>query len=127
MNPTFPLVKGMRLALAGIVAILFIIGVVEYRGLITSTAAARWAQHTNEVLEHLVTLRSSTEDIGRNYRDFALSGNETYLRMANASILLAAQERKVVGALTVRDTDEIHCAVLWMRSVSTTAHLPRMK
>jgi PAS domain S-box-containing protein len=101
LKTPFSPIKGMQLGLTAIVAILVIIRVVAYRDLIASTAAARWAQHTNEVLEHLVTLRSSTEDIGRNYRDFALSGNETYLRMANASILLAAQERKVVGALTV--------------------------
>src|ERR1700733_8233439 len=91
----------MRLALAGIVAILVLIGVVEYRDLITSTTAARWAQHTNEVLEHLVNLRSATEDIERGYRDYALSGNEIYLRTANTSILLAARERKTVAALTI--------------------------
>jgi len=101
LKTPFSPIKGMQLGLTGIVAILAMIGVVAYRDLIASTASARWAQHTNEVLEHLANLRSITEDIGRNYRDLAISGNETYLRMANASILLAAQERNVVGALTV--------------------------
>jgi PAS domain S-box-containing protein len=101
LKSTFPLVKGMRLGLTAIVAILFLIGVVEYRGLITSTAAARWAQHTNEVLEHLINLRSATEDIERGYREFALSGDSTYLRTADTSMLLAARERQAVGALTI--------------------------
>jgi PAS domain S-box-containing protein len=101
LKSNFPLIKGMQLGLTGIIAILIVIGLFAYRDLITSTAAARWAQHTNEVLEHLVRLRSTTEDIERGYREFTLSGDETYLRMANASIVLAAQERKALGALTV--------------------------
>jgi PAS domain S-box-containing protein len=101
LKSTFPLIKGMQLGLTGILAILIIIGIVAYRDLIASTDSARWSQHTNEVLEHLVNLRSTTEDIESGYRDFAISGNETYLQVANASILLAAQERKAVGALTV--------------------------
>jgi PAS domain S-box-containing protein len=100
LKSPFPLVKIMQLGLTGTVAILIIIGIVAYRDLIISTASARWAQHTNEVLEHLANLRSTTEDIASDYSDFALSRNETYLRMANASTLLAAQERKTVGALT---------------------------
>src|ERR1700722_3458571 len=101
LKSNFPLIKRMQLGLAGIVAILMITGIIAYHDLITSTASARWAQHTSEVLEHLVNLRSSTEDIERDYRNFAISGNDTYLQMANASIRLAAQERKAVGALTV--------------------------
>jgi PAS domain S-box-containing protein len=101
LKSTFPLIKGMQFGLIGVVAILVVIGIVAYRSLITSTASARSAQHTNEVLEHLANLRSTTEDVERGYRDFALSGNEAYLRRANASIMLAAQERKAVGALTV--------------------------
>jgi PAS domain S-box-containing protein len=100
LKSPFPQIKAMQVGLAGIIAILFIIGVVAYRGLIISTVAGRWAQHTNEVLEQLANMRATTEDIERGYRDFAISGNETYLRTANASILLAAQERKAVGALT---------------------------
>ena len=100
MKSPFPLVKVMQLGLSGIVVILLIIGIFAYRSLIISTASARWAQHTNEVLEHLIKLRSTTEDIASDYKEFALSGDETYLRMSDASILLAAQERKTVGALT---------------------------
>ena len=53
-------------------AALLIVGIVAYRSVLASSESAQWAQHTNEVLEHLANLRLGMENIEAGYRDFAI-------------------------------------------------------
>ncbi len=56
-------------------AVLLIVGIVTYRSITALTVSARWAQHTNEVLEHLANQRLSVGSIESGYRDFALTAS----------------------------------------------------
>ncbi|MGO9992280.1 MAG: PAS domain S-box protein [Steroidobacteraceae bacterium] len=96
-----PIVRTMQCGFGALVVILFVVGALTYRGIIASTTTARWAQHTNEVLEHLADLRSAAENIEGGYRDFALSGDSRFLQASRTSVSLAEQELTTLRALTV--------------------------
>ena len=82
-------------------AVLLGVGIIAYRSVISSSESAQWAQHTNEVLEHLANLRLGVESIEGGYRDFALSGSDAFLQQSRASALLADDEQRALRALTV--------------------------
>ena len=101
MKMKLPLIRTMQWGFGAVVAILFIVGVVTYRGIIASTTSARWAQHTSEILEHLANLRSAMEDVESGYRDFALSGDAAFIQQSRTNVPLVDQELKTLRALTV--------------------------
>jgi len=68
------------------IAVLLIVGIVAYRSITALTVSARWAQHTNEVLEHLANQRSSVVSVESGYRDFALSGEDAFLQVCRDSV-----------------------------------------
>src|SRR5665213_71039 len=101
MKFKWSLIRTMRLWLGAVVALLLIVGIVAYRSIVASSESARWAQHTNEVLEHLANLRSAIENTESGYRDFALSGDDAFLQMSRARTSLVIQEQSTLRALTV--------------------------
>jgi len=106
MKFKWSLIRTMRLWLGAVVALLLIVGIVAYRSIVASSESARWAQHTSEVLEHLANLRSAVENTESGYRDFALSGDETFLQLSRAGISLVDQEQSTVRALTADNSPQ---------------------
>jgi diguanylate cyclase (GGDEF)-like protein len=95
-----PLTLNMRAAFGAVMAVLLIVGIVAYRSVRASSESARWAQHTNEVLEHLANLRMGTENIESGYRNFALSGADTFLQWSRANTASVDNEQRTLRALT---------------------------
>jgi diguanylate cyclase (GGDEF)-like protein len=100
MKSKLPLIRTMRFGFGVVIAVLLVVCIVAYRSAIASVMSARWAQHTNEVLEHLAYLRSSTERIESGYRDFALSGDAAFLRPSSDDTPLVMREQRTLRALT---------------------------
>ena len=96
----------MQFGFGAVVVVLLIVGVVAYRSVIASTESARWAQHTNEVLEQLANLRLAMENIESGYRDFALSGDDAFLQLSRARVSLVDQEQSALRALTADNSDQ---------------------
>lgn len=99
MKIQLPALK-MHAAFGAVMTALLIVGIVSYRGVLASSDSAQWAQHTNEVLEHLANLRLGMENIENGYRDFALSGTDAFLQWSRANTSLVANEQRTLRALT---------------------------
>jgi diguanylate cyclase (GGDEF)-like protein len=95
-----PLSLKVQAAFGAVMALLLIFGIISYRSVLASSESAQWAQHTNEVLEHLANLRLGMENIESGYRDFALSGAEVFLQGARANTSSVEKEQRTLRALT---------------------------
>jgi len=95
-----PLTLNVQAAFGAVMTVLLIVGIVAYRSILASSESAQWAQHTNEVLEHLANLRMGTENIESGYRNFALSGADTFLQWSRANTSLVDNEQRTLRALT---------------------------
>ena len=88
MKIQLPVVMKVQVAFGAVMAVLLIVGIVAYRSVLASSESAQWAQHTNEVLEHLANLRLGMENIENGYRDFALSGADAFLQRSRANAVV---------------------------------------
>ena len=100
MKTQFPVILKVQAAFGAVMAVLLIVGIVAYRSVLASSESAQLAQHTNEVLEHLANLRMGTENIEAGYRNFALSGADTFLQWSRANTPLVDNEQRTLRALT---------------------------
>src|ERR1700684_2137861 len=100
MKIQFPLDLKVQVAFGAVMAVLLIVSIVAYRSVLASFESAQWAQHTDEVLEHLANLRLRVENIENGYRDFALSGTDTFLERSRDNASLADNEQRALRALT---------------------------
>jgi len=100
MKMQLPLTLKVQAAYGALMTALLIVGIIAYRSVLASSASARWAQHTNEVLEHLANLRLGMENIENGYRDFALSGADAFLQSTRANTSLVDNEQRALRALT---------------------------
>jgi len=100
MKMQLPVTLKVQAAFGSVMALLLIVGIVAYRSILASSESARWAQHTNEVLEHLANPRLGAENIESGYRDFALSGDDAFLQWSRANTSLADNEQRTLRALT---------------------------
>jgi diguanylate cyclase (GGDEF)-like protein len=100
MKMQLPIIQKVQVAFGALMTVLLIVGIVAYRSVLASSESAQWAQHTNEVLEHLANLRLGMENIESGYRDFALSGDDAFLQRARANASLADNEQRALQALT---------------------------
>jgi diguanylate cyclase (GGDEF)-like protein len=100
MKERSPLELSVKSAFGAVIAVLLVVGVLAYRSVVASFESAQWAQHTDEVLEHLANLRLRMENIENGYRDFALSGTGAFLERSRANATSAANEQKALLALT---------------------------
>src|SRR5580698_7390322 len=116
MKMPFPFVLKVQVAFGAVMAVLLVIGIVAYRSVLASSDSARWAQHTNEVLEHLANLRLGVETIENGYRDFALSGGDAFLQRSRAATSSADNEQRTLRALTADNPPQ-------QRRLSTIADL----
>jgi diguanylate cyclase (GGDEF)-like protein len=95
-----PAILKVQAAFGAVMIALLIVGIIAYRSVFASLESAHWAQHTNEVLEHLANLRLETENIENGYRDFALSGADAFLQSARANTSLVDSEQRALRVLT---------------------------
>jgi len=95
-----PIIQKVQVAFGALMTVLLIVGIVAYRSVLASSESAQRAQHTNEVLEHLANLRLGMENIENGYRDFALSGDDAFLKWSRANTSLADNEQRALRALT---------------------------
>jgi methyl-accepting chemotaxis protein len=100
MKSKLPLARTMQLAFVAVVMLLLIVGVVAYRSVVVSSESARWIQHSGDVLEHLITLRSAMYSIENEYLDYALTGDDTFLQLSRAMLSIVNQEQISLRALT---------------------------
>jgi diguanylate cyclase (GGDEF)-like protein len=100
MQMQLPLTLKVQAAFGSVMALLLIVGILAYRSDLASSESAKWAQHTNEVLEHLANLRLGVENIESGYREFALSGADSSLQWSRANTSLADNEQRTLRALT---------------------------
>jgi diguanylate cyclase (GGDEF)-like protein len=100
MKIQLPLVLKVQVAFGAVMAVLLVVGIVAHRSVLASSESAQWAQHTNEVLEHLANLRLGVEGMESGYRDFALSGADAFLQRSRASTSLADNEQRALRTLT---------------------------
>src|ERR1700730_18135483 len=100
MKIQLPATLAVQAAFGAVMTALLIVNIVAYRSVLASSESAQWAQHTNEVLEHLANLRLGTENIENGYRDFALSGADTFLQWSRANASLVDNEQRALRALT---------------------------
>src|ERR1700684_3847806 len=101
MKVQLQVIRKVQVAFGAVMTALLIVGIVAYRSVVASSESAQWAQHTNEVLEHLANLRLGMESIENGYRDFALSGADAFLEKSRAGTLLTDNEQRALQALTV--------------------------
>jgi diguanylate cyclase (GGDEF)-like protein len=100
MKIKLPVVLKLHTAFGAVMAVLLIVGIVAYRSVLASFESAQWAQHTDEVLEHLANLRLRIENVENGYRDFALSGTDAFLQRSRTNAALAGEEQRALQALT---------------------------
>src|SRR5580692_4940032 len=100
MKKRLSVVLTVQAAFGAVLAVLLVVGGVAYRSVLASFDSAQWAQHTNEVLEHLANLRLGMENIENGYRDFALSGADAFLQWSRANTSLVDGEQRALRALT---------------------------
>jgi diguanylate cyclase (GGDEF)-like protein len=100
MKIQLPAILKVQAAFGAVIIALLIVGFIAYRSVLASFDSAQWAQHTNEVLEHLANLRLGVENLENGYRDFALSGADTFLQSSRANTSLVDNEQRALRALT---------------------------
>ena len=100
MKVQLPLDLKVQVAFGAVMAVLLVVGIVANRSVLASFESAQWAQHTDEVLEHLANLRLRIENLENGYRDSALSGTDAFLQRVHANASLADSEQRALRALT---------------------------
>ena len=100
MKIQLPVILNVQVAFGAVMSVLLVVGIVAYRSVLASSESAQWAEHANEVLEHLANLRLGMENIESGYRDFALSGADAFLQGSRANTTLADNEQRALRALT---------------------------
>jgi diguanylate cyclase (GGDEF)-like protein len=100
MKIQLPVIPKVQAAFGAVMTALLIVGIVAYRSVLAFSESAQWAQHTNEVLEHLANLRLGMENIENGYRDFALGGADVFLEWSRANTSLVDNEQRALRALT---------------------------
>src|SRR5580692_3895010 len=108
MKIQLPLIVKVQVAFGAVMAVLLVVGIIAYRSVLDSSESAQWAQHTNEVLEHLANLRLGVEGIESGYRDFALSGSDAFLERSRAGTALADNEQRALQGLTADNPRQQH-------------------
>jgi diguanylate cyclase (GGDEF)-like protein len=102
-----PFARATQLAFGTLAAGLLIVGIIAYRSISASRISARWAQHSNEVLEHLANQRLSVRTIEGGYRDYGLSGEDAYLQVSRDGVTLLDHEGTTLRALMADNSDQL--------------------
>ena len=96
-----PLNRKLQAAFAIPMLALLVMGAASYRCMLVLDESNRWVRHTHEVLDNLNDLRSSMETASRSYRDFVMTGDESFIAPYHADISIAMRDEANVRNLTV--------------------------
>ncbi|MEA3105873.1 MAG: hypothetical protein QOI88_478 [Gammaproteobacteria bacterium] len=107
MTGKWTLIRTLPWGIGALIAILLLVGIVGYRSITALTVSARWAQHTNEVLEHLANQRLSVRTIESGYRDFALTGENAFLEVSRDGLSFIDQENGILRTLMADNPDQL--------------------
>jgi len=100
MKTQLALVRQMRIGFLAVASVLLIVGVIAYCSVTAATDNSHWSEHTRQVLEHIERLRLAMENVESGYRDYAFSGDETFLQASRVNASLVDHERGFLRALT---------------------------
>jgi len=102
-----PMRKRMvQIAFGSAIAVLLVVGTLAYRSILVSNEGSGWVEHTHEVLENLEASQFAMETIAGSVRGFVLTGDETYLKRYQASLLSLTQHEAAVRSLTVDNAEQ---------------------
>jgi diguanylate cyclase (GGDEF)-like protein/PAS domain S-box-containing protein len=101
MTMNYSLNRKMQGAFSLAMLVMLLMGAASYRWMLLLDESNWWARHTHEVLDNLNDLQSSMESASRSYRDFVLTGEESYLTPYHASVSIAQRDEANVRSLTV--------------------------
>ncbi|MHB8217460.1 MAG: PAS domain S-box protein [Candidatus Sulfotelmatobacter sp.] len=93
-------------AFASAVLALLVVGAISYRTLAVSAESDKWVRHTHEVLEKLQDLHSSMQSMQSSYREFVLTGKESFADSYHASIVNAKQSGASIRTLTADNPEQ---------------------
>jgi len=96
-----PLNRKLQAAFAIPMLALVVMGVASYRCMLVLDESNGWVRHTHEVLDNLNDLRSSMETASRSYRDFVMTGDESFIAPYHADVSIAMRDEANVRNLTV--------------------------
>jgi diguanylate cyclase (GGDEF)-like protein len=100
MKTRWPRIQAIPWGIGALLAVLLVGGVVAYRSITALTVSARWAQHSNEVLEHLANQRLAVANLESGYRDFALTGDDAFLQASRDGDSSFDHEYAILRTLT---------------------------
>src|ERR1700688_3432957 len=93
--------RKVQLAFGSAILALLVVGAMSFRGMAVSSENEHRLRHTREVLEKLQDIVSSMQIIEDNYREFVITGDESFLIPYRAATLTMEQGEAAVRALTV--------------------------
>ena len=96
----------VQIAFGSAIAVLVVVGTLAYRSTVVSNEGRGWVEHTHEVLENLEASQFAMETIAGSVRGFVLTGDETYLKRYQASLLSLTQHEAAVRSLTVDNPEQ---------------------
>ena len=101
MKTESPLNRKVQLAFGSAILALLVVGAMSFRGMAVSIENEKWVRHTHEVLEKLQDILFSMQIIEDNYREFVITGDESFLKPYRAAAVSVEQDEAAVRALTV--------------------------
>ena len=93
--------RRLQTAFAFAMLAMLLMGASSYRWMLLLDESNWWVRHTDDVLDNLNDLRSSLESASRSYRDFVLTGDESYISPYDAEVSIAMKDEATVRRLTV--------------------------
>jgi diguanylate cyclase len=96
-----PLNRKLQAAFAIPMLALLLMGAASYRCMLVLDESNRWVRHTHDVLDNLNDLQSSMESASRSYRDFVLTGEESYIPSYHVEVSIAMRDEAAVRGLTL--------------------------
>jgi PAS domain S-box-containing protein len=93
--------RKVQFAFGSAILALLVVGAMSFRGMAVSVENEKWVRHTHEVLEKLQDILFSMQIIEDNYREFVITGDESFLKPYRAAAVSVEQDEAAVRALTV--------------------------
>jgi diguanylate cyclase (GGDEF)-like protein/PAS domain S-box-containing protein len=101
MTVNYSLNRKLQAAFTLAMLVMLIMGAASYRWMLLLDESNWWARHTHEVLDNLNDLRSSMETASRSYRDYVMTGDESFIAPYHADVSIAMRDEANVRNLTV--------------------------
>jgi len=106
-NAKWPRIQAIPWGIGALLAVLIVVGGVAYRSITALTESARWAQHTNKVLEHLANQRLAVANLESGYRDYSLTGEDAFLQVSRDGDSSFDREYAILRTLTADNPTQV--------------------